>query len=110
MANMLEVYGSHYLCTGLILCAIIIAYLCSSLLRGAPLGPFVNGAAAHKINLNSRTDRADTLSAKMHNLVNSIFLHVSRLVLCFVFASFVACFNVEIWRIRAVLPFAAYLS
>lgn len=25
--NMLEVYGSHYLCTGLILCAIIIAYL-----------------------------------------------------------------------------------
>lgn len=66
--NMLEVYGSHYLCTGLILCAIIIAYLSAQLaLSGSLLWALLwarlstePGTGAHKINLNSRTDRADT--------------------------------------------------
>lgn len=73
MANMLEVYGSHYLCTGLILCAIIIAYLCSacsslhfSSLLGALLRARLStepgaAAAAHKINLNSREQIERTL-------------------------------------------------
>lgn len=70
MANMLEVYGSHYLCTGLILCAIIIAYLFSSLHFSSLLGALLwarlstepgAAAAAHKINLNSREQIERTL-------------------------------------------------